>query len=147
MILKTIELTTFDEMYAQIEIIRHLYPNITDEKYKSYLEAMIPQNYTQVAVFDGKECVGLTGLWYGIKLWSGKYMEIDNFIVHPNHRSKGIGKMLTDYVTEKATELNCTMIVLDAYTQNFTAHRFYYNQGYNPRGFHFIKTLNEEGLT
>lgn len=134
-------------MYAQIEIIRHLYPNITDEKYKSYLEAMIPQNYTQVAVFDGKECVGLTGLWYGIKLWSGKYMEIDNFIVHPNHRSKGIGKMLTDYVTEKATELNCTMIVLDAYTQNFTAHRFYYNQGYNPRGFHFIKTLNEEGLT
>lgn len=145
--MKTVELTTIGEMLEQIEIIRHLYPNISEEKYKRYLEAMIPHNYTQIAIFEDQECVGLTGLWYGIKLWSGKYMEIDNFIVHPEHRSKGIGKMLTDYVNQKATELNCTMIVLDAYTQNFTAHRFYFNQGYNPRGFHFVKTLNEEGLT
>jgi GNAT superfamily N-acetyltransferase len=145
--LKTIELTTIEEMLEQIEIIRHLYPNISDDKYRTYLEAMIPHNYTQVAVFENERCLGLTGLWYGIKLWSGKYMEIDNFIVHPKHRSKGIGKMLTDYVHQKATALNCTMIVLDAFTQNFTAHRFYYNQGYHPRGFHFINTLNEDGLT
>jgi GNAT superfamily N-acetyltransferase len=134
-------------MGAQIEIIRYLYPTISEDKYKAYLELMLPHNYSQVAVFQGDECLGLTGLWYGVKLWSGKYMEIDNFIVHPKHRSKGIGKMLTDFVNQKATDLECTMIVLDAYTQNFTAHRFYYNQGYAPRGFHFTKMLNEEGLT
>ena len=145
--MKIIELNTFEEMFAQIGIIRHLYPNISEEKYKSYLEAMIPHNYTQIAVFDNEEGIGLTGLWYGIKLWSGKYMEIDNFIVHPEHRSKGIGKLLTDYVNKKATHLGCTMIVLDAFTGNFTAHRFYCNQGYNLKGFHFIKMLNEESLT
>lgn len=134
-------------MGAQIEIIRYLYPAISEDKYKTYLEQMLPHNYSQVAVFDGEVCLGLTGLWYGVKLWSGKYLEIDNFIVHPKHRSKGIGKMLTNFVNQKATELECTMIVLDAYTQNFTAHRFYYNQGYAPRGFHFTKILNEEGLT
>ena len=134
-------------MVVQIEIIRYLYPTISEAKYKAYLELMLPHNYSQVAVFQGDECLGLTGLWYGVKLWSGKYIEIDNFIVHPNHRSKGIGKMLTDFVNQKATDLECTMIVLDAYTQNFTAHRFYYNQGYAPRGFHFTKMLNEEGLT
>jgi GNAT superfamily N-acetyltransferase len=60
--------------------------------------------------FEGDVCVGLSGLWFGIKLWCGKYLEIDNFIVHPEHRKKGIGKM-TDYVDIKAKELGCTMIV------------------------------------
>jgi ribosomal protein S18 acetylase RimI-like enzyme len=42
------------------------------------------------------------GFWTGTKLWSGKYIEIDNFIVHPEHRSKGLGKMMTDYIDVKA---------------------------------------------
>lgn len=134
-------------MLAQIAMIRHLYPEISEEKYTAYLQEMIFRNYTQIAVFDGDLCIGLTGCWFGIKLWSGKYLEIDSFIVHPEHRSKGVGKMLTDFVSQKAESLNCTMIVLDAFTGNFTAHRFYYNQGYNPRGFHFIKTLNIDGIT
>ena len=141
------ELTTMDEMLSQIELMQFLYPKLTLEKYKSYLEQMLTRNYTQVAVFENQECIGITGCWFGIKLWSGKYLEIDNFIVHPEHRSKGIGKLLTDYVNQKALDLGCTNIVLDAYTNNFTAHRFYYNQGYGPKGFHFVKILNEEGLT
>lgn len=78
---------------------------------------------------------------------TGKYLEIDNFIVNPNYRKKGIGKLLTDFINEKAKELNCTCIVLDAFTGNFEAHKFYYNQGYVPRGFHFIKTIDENGFS
>ena len=141
------ELTSLEAMLDQIELMQFLYPKLTLEKYKSYLQEMLPRNYTQVAVFENKECIGITGCWFGIKLWSGKYLEIDNFIVHPEHRSKGIGKLLTDFVNQKALDLGCTNIVLDAYTNNFTAHRFYYNQGYGPKGFHFVKILNEEGLT
>lgn len=145
--LKIVELTTKEEMLAQIEVIRHLYPKFTLEKYEAYLTEMIPHNYKQLAVFEDGVCVGITGFWTGVKLWSGKYIEIDNFVVHPDHRSKGIGKMMTDYIDQKANESNCTMIVLDAFTGNFTAHRFYYNQGYVPKGFHFLKILNEDGLS
>ncbi|MEM8522431.1 GNAT family N-acetyltransferase [Flavobacterium sp. PL12] len=141
------ELSTMDEMIAQFEVMQHLYIKFTLEKYKSYLSEMIPHNYTQVVVFEGDICVGISGLWSGTKLWSGKYLEIDNFIVHPDHRMKGIGKMMTDYIDKKAKETDCTMIVLDAFTGNFTAHRFYYNQGYVPKGFHFLKILNEDGLS
>ncbi|MBU0942550.1 MAG: GNAT family N-acetyltransferase [Bacteroidetes bacterium] len=134
-------------MLAEIEILKHLYPTFNIEKYQSYLEEMVPHNYKQLAIYDEGVCVALTGFWTGVKLWCGKYIEIDNFIVDPNHRSKGLGKMLTDYIDAKATELGCTMTVLDAYTGNYTAHRFYYNQGFVPKGFHFLKILNEDGLS
>ncbi len=147
MALNTKELTTMLEMLEQIEILKHLYPTFTLEKYESYLKEMIPYNYKQLAIFENEVCVALTGFWTGFKLWSGKYIEIDNFIVDPAHRSRGLGKMLTDYIDAKAKEEGCTMIVLDAYTGNFTAHRFYYNQGYVPKGFHFLKILNEDGLS
>ncbi|MFV8324723.1 GNAT family N-acetyltransferase [Flavobacterium sp. ZS1P14] len=141
------ELITLGEMLNNIEVMRFLYPTFTLEKYESYLVEMIPHNYRQVAVFENEVCVAVSGFWSGTKLWSGKYIEIDNFIVHPEHRSKGLGKMMTDYIDAKAKETGCTMIVLDAFTGNFTAHRFYYNQGYVPKGFHFLKILNEEGLS
>ncbi len=141
------ELATLTEMLAQLELVKHLYPEISYQKYQLYLEQMIPHNYQQIAVFENDVCIGLTGIWSGIKLWSGKYIEIDNFIVHSDYRKKGVGKLMTDYVEQLAAEKNCTMIVLDAFAGNFKAHRFYYNQGFSPKGFHFVKILNEEGLT
>ncbi|KAF2339338.1 GNAT family N-acetyltransferase [Flavobacterium tistrianum] len=147
MALQIKELTTIEDMVAQISTIRFLYPNISLEKYKSFLSEMLPHNYIQIAVFEDDTCLGLTGCWSATKLWTGKYLEIDNFVVNPEYRSKGIGKMLTDYVDKKAIELNCSSIVLDAFTGNFGAHRFYYNQGYAPRGFHFVKILDEKKLT
>lgn len=140
-------LTSVQEMLSQIETIKFLYPNMTIERYEGFLSDMIPKSYKQVAVFDGETCVGLTGFWFGTKLWTGKYLEIDNFIVHPEYRKKGIGKLLTQFIDEKAKELNCTCIVLDAFTGNFEAHKFYYNLGYVPRGFHFIKTIGENGFS
>ena len=144
--LKVKELHDIQEMLSHFDVIQFLYPNITIEKYESHLREMIPHNYAQLAVFDEEICVGLTGFWTGTKLWSGKYIEIDNFIVHPDHRQKGVGKVMTNYLNQKAKELGCTMIVLDAFTGNFKAHRFYYNQGYSPKGFHFVKMIDKSGL-
>ncbi|TCN61156.1 GNAT family N-acetyltransferase [Flavobacterium circumlabens] len=141
------ELVTVPEMLLQIETMRFLYPNLSVEKYEAYLSEMVPHNYIQIGVFEGESCVGITGCWSATKLWTGKYLEIDNFVVNPNHRSKGIGKLLTNYIEEKAMTLECSSIVLDAFTGNFAAHRFYYNQGYGPKGFHFVKILDEKKLT
>ncbi|MGV9002500.1 GNAT family N-acetyltransferase [Flavobacterium sp.] len=141
------ELTTITQMLERLEMIQQLYPAMTFERYESFLNDMIPKSYRQVAVFDNDVCVGLSGFWFGTKLWTGKYLEIDNFIVHPNHRRKGIGKIICDFMEERALELQCTCIVLDAFTGNFPAHRLYYNQGYVPRGFHFIKTIDENGFS
>jgi flagellar motor switch protein FliG len=45
---------------------------------------------------------------------------------------------------QKAIDIGCKVVALDAYTNNFPAHKFYYNLGFVPKGFHFIKFLEEQ---
>ena len=137
-----IELTTIDEMMEQFSLIQQLYPDYSTEKYHDLLSAMLPNNYKQLIVVANGITIGLAGFWIGTKLWSGKYLELDNVVVHEDFRSKGIGSIMTNYLNQKAIDEDCKMIVLDAFSTNFGAHKFYMNHGFVPKGFHFIKFLN-----
>jgi ribosomal protein S18 acetylase RimI-like enzyme len=137
-----IELTTIDEMMEQFSLIQQLYPDYSAEKYHDLLTAMIPHNYKQIIVVENGITIGLAGFWIGTKLWSGKYLEMDNVVVHEDFRSNGIGSIMTNYLNQKAIDEDCKMIVLDAFSTNFGAHKFYMNHGFVPKGFHFIKFLN-----
>lgn len=136
-----IELTTIEEMMEQFSLIQQLYPDYSTEKYHDLLSAMLPNNYRQLIVVANGITIGLAGFWIGTKLWSGKYLELDNVVVHEDFRSKGIGSIMTDYLNQKAMDEQCNMIVLDAFSTNFGAHKFYMNHGFVPKGFHFIKFL------
>lgn len=138
------ELSTKNEMLQQLPLIQQLYPEFTKQIYSDLLDEMLPNNYKQLVAFENEIAVGLSGFWVGTKLWCGKYLELDNVIVHPNHRSKGVGKVLTEYLNQKAIDLGCKVVALDAYTNNFPAHKFYFNQGFVPKGFHFVKFLEEK---
>jgi GNAT superfamily N-acetyltransferase len=145
MILK--ELKSMEEMLEQLPVLQELYPSLTKEAYEKDLINMLPNNhYGQIAVFEGETCLGLTGYWIGTKLWCGKYLEIDNLIVSEKQRSTGVGKRMFDYLAAKAMQENCTMMALDSYTSNFKAHKFFYNQSFAPKGFHFIRVMKNEGI-
>lgn len=141
------ELHTLEEMLPHLNVIRELYPEITEEYYEELLEKMIPHNYHQIGVFEDGACIAISGYWIGRKLWCGLYLELDNVIVRKENRGSGAGKLMEEYLQEKSQKLGCSIMVLDAYTSNFKAHRFYYNQGYSPKGFHFVKVLKKENLT
>lgn len=133
------------EMLKYFSVIQELYPTLTLEEYNRDLTEMLPNNkYGQVAVFEGENCLGISGFWIGTKLWCGKYLEIDNLIVSSKFRSKGVGKLLFDLLTKIALEEKCSMMALDSYTANFRAHKFFYNEGFGPKGFHFVRILEKE---
>lgn len=141
--MKVIELTTVEEMMTTYEVLTELYPSLTKEEYVSELNFMSQHNYTQVVVMENEHVLGLSGIWFGNKLWCGKYLEIDNIIVSEKIRSQGVGKLLVEFIEEKAKSLGCNMMALDSYTTNFKAHKFFYNQGFSPKGFHFIHLLDK----
>ena len=140
------ELVDKAEMLEQLSVLNELYPNLTLDEYSVELDDMLPHRYGQVAVFDENECIAISGFWIGNKLWVGKYLELDNIIVLEKYRSQGIGKLMFDFLEKKAKEQQCNMLSLDSYTNNFSAHKFFYNEGYAPRGFHFIKLLNKDSI-
>lgn len=141
------ELSGKEEMLKYIDILKELYPTLTLEDYIKDLDEMLPNNnYGQVAVFEGEDCLGISGFWIGTKLWCGRYLEIDNLVVSSKYRSKGVGKLMFDYLYQKSKQENCSMMALDSYTANFKAHKFFYNEGFGPKGFHFIRILAEEKI-
>lgn len=136
------ELFTAEEMLAYLVLIQEMYPAMTVEKYREYLDEMLSNSYGQVVVLDGEKPVALSGFWINVKLFSGRYIELDNVIVSKAYRSKGIGKLLSEWVIKKGKETDCEYAVLDAYVENFGAHKFYYKQGFVARGYHFVRPLN-----
>ena len=138
------ELIDKEEMLKNLSVLQDLYPSLTLSEYSSELDLMLPHNYGQVGVFEGDICLGLSGFWIGTKLWCGKYLELDNIVVSKTQRSQGIGKLLFDFLHKKALENDCTMLSLDSYTTNFNAHKFFYKEGFAPKGFHFINILKDD---
>lgn len=135
------ELVTIDEMVNQISVIQELDPHLTIHEYEMMLNEMLANGYGQIGVFENEKCIAISGFWINTKLYSGKYLEMDNVVVLPEYRSKGVGKILSDWCINKAKENNCKRLMLDAYLENKKAHSFYEREGFTKRGFHFIKDL------
>ncbi|MBK6343907.1 MAG: GNAT family N-acetyltransferase [Flavobacteriales bacterium] len=134
-------LITVEEMLPHLNLIQQLTPSLTTAEYRSLLEAMIPHRYAMLAAFEGDACLGLSGYWIGHKLYCGRYLEIDNFVVDAKHRSRGIGQLLVDELIRIAQREGCMNVMLDAYLENTAGHRFYERHGFMKRGYHFIKPL------
>lgn len=134
--------TSFEEMASNFSVIKQLYDaTFTMDVYSLLLPDMISKGYSQVAIYEDDKLIAVSGYWLSTKLYTGKYLEIDNFIVDSDNQSKGFGKLLIHEIEKIASKNEVKAIVLDAFTTNFGAHKFYFNQGYVPKGFHFIKFI------
>lgn len=140
------ELNTLDEMLEAYELLCILYPTgFSMDQYHSLLVEMMKGNYRQVAAYVDGKMVGVAGLTIATKIWSGKYMDMDHFVVSRDIRSKGIGKKMITYVRELSNKEGCKILSCDVYSENFEAQRFYMNERFVPRGFHFVH-VNDKNM-
>ena len=138
-------LDNIEQMLYQHHLILQLNPAMDVTRYRELLEIMLPNGYKMVAAFnEAGTCVGLSGYWVSAKLYSGKYLEVDNFVVDAAYRSSGVGKLLLDWMQQEALRLKCDTVMLDAYVTNSAAHRFYFREGYHIKSYHFYKSIVHE---
>lgn len=138
-------LTQKADMLPLYPLIRQLSPGVTEERYAYLLDDMLAHGYRMAAVFEDSACLGLSGFWVSSKIYSGRYMELDNVVIDSEHRSKGVGKMLYDFLLDVALQEGCEMLMLDAYLENERAHAFYEREGFIKRGYHFLNRIGGGG--
>ncbi|MBL87427.1 MAG: GNAT family N-acetyltransferase [Winogradskyella sp.] len=99
------------------------------------------QNYECAIITLKNEIVGITGLWYCTRHYSGKSVEIDHVYIKPQHRNKGLGKSFMNWIQEYCKAKGYESLELNTYVQNHPSHKFYYNEGFKILGYHFLKKI------
>jgi GNAT superfamily N-acetyltransferase len=77
---------------------------------------------------------------------SGRFVAIGGLVVDKNHRKKGIGRMLMEYVEGWAKEQRCSIVRLSSSSTRTPAHKFYEALGYMniKTQYAFIKFLDAD---
>lgn len=118
----------------------HLHnPSMTKQVFTRRLKQMMPLGYRAIAAFDGKTMVGVSGFWVRTRFWCGRQLDVDNFYIAEDYRRQGLGGRLIAWLEKKALEEDCALMVLDVYTDNNLAQRFYHREGFVITGYHFTK--------
>ena len=101
-------------------------------------------NYECIGLYIDEKLVGISGLWYSTRHYIGKTVEPDHVIIDDKIRGQGLGKQFFNWIDNHVKSKGCEAIELNAYVNNQQSHKFYYNEGYNIYGFHFLKVLRDD---
>lgn len=113
-----------------------------EEILKARLQEMISQNYKCLGIFDGDRLIGICGLWFMTRHYCGRSIEPDHVMIDPGYQDRGVGRLLFDWIFNYARQNGFDATELNSYVNNTRSHKFYYNLGYEIRGFHFVKLID-----
>ncbi len=75
------------------------------------------------------------------KLTVGRQMYVDDLVTDEQHRSRGCGRALLDWLKQHARSAGCTELQLDSGVNRYHAHAFYFREGMHISSYHFMVKL------
>ncbi len=137
---KIISNDDFDQIIPLVYVLNE--ENVSEDVLKSRFNEMKDQNYECAGVFDDTDdLIGISGLWFCTRHYVGKSVELDHVYIKPEHRNNGLGKQFMSWIEDYVKRKGYQSMELNAYVQNYPSHKFYYNEGYEILGYHFLKKL------
>ncbi|WP_298554900.1 GNAT family N-acetyltransferase [uncultured Algibacter sp.] len=114
---------------------------VSEDVLKQRFSEMITQNYECAVIYDGDKLIGVCGLWYCTRHYSGKSVEPDHVIIDDVYRGLGLGKQFFEWIYAYVSEKEFEAMELNTYVSNYQSHKFYFNEGFKILGYHFLKKL------
>jgi len=130
------------EIHLVIPLVEKLnHYNYTKELLIKRFSEMITQNYECAAVFDDQKLIGISGMWFCTRHYSGKSMEVDHVYIEESYRNKGLGKQFLEWVCDYGKSKGCESCELNTYVSNPLSHKFYFKADFSIYAYHFFKKL------
>ena len=101
-------------------------------------------HYECIGLYIEGKLMGITGLWFTTRHYIGKSVEPDHVVIHESLRNKGLGKTFFNRIDNHVKKRGCEAIELNTFVNNTKSQKFYYNEGYEIYGFHFLKVLRDD---
>jgi GNAT superfamily N-acetyltransferase len=141
-----IEFTSPEQIRAGCELLEQMYPKQPAARVHDYVPQMLSQyGWHMIGVMnettDQADAVILYTI--GIRMFCGKYMQLDSLFIRPEARRQGYSAAVFDWLQQKAEAENCDRILLESLVESFGAHKFFFDQGYHIRGYVVNKLLND----
>ncbi|MBA6153330.1 GNAT family N-acetyltransferase [Gelidibacter maritimus] len=114
---------------------------ISEAVLKQRFAEMVTQNYECAALYDQDKLIGIAGMWFCTRHYSGRSVELDHVIIEDSYRKKGLGKKFMKCIYDYAAQKGFQSVELNTYVQNHPSHKFYMNEGFEILGYHFLKKL------
>lgn len=124
-------------------IVAQLRPHLLEKNFVAKVHKQQKQGY-QLAYLVDDNVVAVAGFRLMDNLFSNRILYVDDLVTDENHRSKGYGKKLLDWLKQLAIKEHCQKLELDSGVQRGMAHRFYFAEQLAVSSFHFSIAMNNE---
>lgn len=114
---------------------------VSKDLLKERFSQMVTQNYECAVILDEDILVGVTGLWFCTRHYIGKSVELDHVYISDEYRGKGLGKKFMNWIQDYCVSKGYNSMELNTYVSNYPSHKFYYNEGFEILGYHFLKKI------
>lgn len=136
------EVTTPEQFETVYPLMKLLRPHVDwDNFMELYLSARRHDDYTMVAELDGDKPLGVMGYRVLYDYVHGKHLYIDDLVIAPEMRSKGLGAAMLKFAERVAKEKGCQGLRLCTGTENEAGIRFYQREGWTLRAHAFKKNF------
>lgn len=126
-------------LLAAESVHRQLRPQLAADYAQQMLGIFADGGRMVVVLNEAQEVLGVAVYRQFRNTFSGLRFYVDDLITHEASRSTGVGRMLLDYLEQKAREAGAPGVELESGTQRERAHHFYFRQGYSIPSFSFRK--------
>ena len=126
MSMPSIQIADSDEQISRcFPVMQQLRPHVPEAAFVSKVKEQQRGGYVLAYLEEGGQVFSVAGYRLIENLVSDKVLYVDDLVTLEEHRSRGYGKSIFDWLVQRARQEGCSYLELDSGVQRFHAHRFY----------------------